>query len=486
MIRKSRKYLFMAVTAVVCFYTLGAVLFVGFPMPGGGTSSAPPQLHEAQKELAESGVTEARPLFAIEREGDEEVSLSGRLSHDSVASGELEEIAAAIGVQAWQIGAQRDRAPIEIALVFDVSGSMRGAPLHDVKTAAHGLLDQLDERDRVALVSYNAHAWTVAELTRVDATNRSSLKEAVSGLEADGGTNIHAGWMRGKNALAEASTASTRRVVLLSDGHANEGITDIDRLASFTGVAMESGVVTTTLGVGLQYNEDLMQSMARRGGGNYYFVHDDTPSRALDTEFASLTGALSSRTLLRVTTAPPLKVEAVEGFQWKPIADGVEIELGALSEDMRRDVLIEFMATRHSTSTQLNAELIRFDTDARSHRHDWHTAISVSDKTNYNAEVLSRRQKIRTARALRVATSTYQSGDRDRAQELLKRTIETNDRFVTEHGVDADVFGRANASLERLAKSIRDYDPSSSRGKYLIKGYKSSSANIAVDSQVTF
>jgi len=485
----SNSNLYRSILYITCgvFALVGSLVF--FSQLFGGRSSAPPSTATALAALEHDGVTTtAKPLFEVPRTGNEAISIASRTSHTALERNRESAMALAIGVEAWERGEIQQRAPVELALVFDVSGSMHGRPLEDVKTAATSLVDRLDESDRVAVIAYSSDARVVQPLVAASDEGRQQIRQAIINLKADGGTNIEAGWTLGRQAL-QGSEATIRRVVLLSDGQANEGITDIHILARMSSSTMEAGITTTSLGVGLDYNEDLLQRMARGGGGNYYFVYDTSPTQAFDTEFLHLTNSVSPRARMRLTTSEPVEIEEVEGFEWHRGPNGTwEIELGALSEGMRRDALVEFAARSYNRPVEIEAELIAFDSQgaevrARS-KNEIH--IMATGEHRYDSQIMSRWQKIRTARALNDATKLYQSGDRHGPVELLEKTIRENEAFVDEHGVDEEIFERANDRLAQLAEDIENYDPRSSRGLYTIKGSKFNSASVAIDSQVTF
>lgn len=478
----------VAVLACGIFAAIGSVMFFWYLMFGSIVPPGPaPAPRSTIHALQNDGVTtRAEPLFAIDRQGDEAISLLGKASHLSIEQGEREEMAIAIGVQAWESSQQSERKPIDLALVFDVSGSMRGEPLMDVQAAAVALLDSLGPQDRVAIVAYSSDAWLVAPKTRLSASNRSDLKRKIQALNADGGTNISGGWELGYEQIQMRDRDSVRRVMLLSDGQANEGIVDIGTLANMTGTAMEWGVTTTSLGVGLDYNEDLLQSMARRGGGNYYFVYDNAPATSFDQELASLTSNVTSRATLHVEILGGPYVSRVEGFEWRAAPEGgIVIELGSLTEGMRRDVLIELEPVKVFEPVRIEAELKWEDRAGVAQVARWNQFIQNAE-TKHEPVVMSRLQKVRTVRTLTEATRVYESGQRLQAAKLLEEMVESNEDFVDEYDVDEDTFDRANDRLSSLAGQMREYEPNSRRGLYMIKGSKYESANVAVDSSVTF
>jgi Ca-activated chloride channel family protein len=160
--------------------------------------------------------------------------------------------------------------PINLALVLDRSGSMQGKPLAEAIRCTEFIIENLRDTDRAALVVYDNQVNVLVPNTELKHKKRfiSALQTIVSG----GNTDLHSGWLLGAQEAA-GFVASNRvsRVMLLSDGQANTGITDLDAIANQCGQLAETGVSTSTCGLGYYFNEDLMVSMAKAGCGNSYY-----------------------------------------------------------------------------------------------------------------------------------------------------------------------------------------------------------------------
>ena len=115
--------------------------------------------------------------------------------------------------------------PLEVALVVDVSGSMAGAPLEAAKEAAARLASGVREEDSVTLITFDSEVKAVCELQVMTPENRERVVEAIGGLESGSMTALHGGWKMAAKELVNSSSDALRRIVLLSDGHANIGIT---------------------------------------------------------------------------------------------------------------------------------------------------------------------------------------------------------------------------------------------------------------------
>lgn len=186
----------------------------------------------------------------------------------------------------------RLRPQMNLGLVIDRSGSMNGVhKMSYAKEAAINIVNKLRPTDRMAVVDYDDVVTLLWPSRPV--LDRHGLVEAISGLSPRGSTNLAGGMMGGIRAIQpQAGMDRVSRVILLSDGLANEGITDPDRIAAMAREARASGVIVTTMGLGRDYNEDLMQQTAEAGGGRYYYVENP---RALNRFFAhELEGAIQT------------------------------------------------------------------------------------------------------------------------------------------------------------------------------------------------
>lgn len=162
------------------------------------------------------------------------------------------------------------RGPLHLSLVIDRSGSMSGAPLAEAKRCAAYVVGGLAPGDSASLVVYDDGVDTLAPLT--PAGSRAGLAAAIGRIRSGGSTNLHGGWLQGAETLAPHTAPKViSRVILLSDGCANAGVTEPDAIHRQCAALAEAGVTTSTYGLGENFNEDLMIGMARAGLGNSYY-----------------------------------------------------------------------------------------------------------------------------------------------------------------------------------------------------------------------
>lgn len=162
------------------------------------------------------------------------------------------------------------RDPLAIALVLDRSGSMSGQPLEEACACARTIVDRLDPADRVAVFAFDDEVECLAHT--VPASERTLLHAAIARIVEGGSTNLHGGWRAGADELAaHVVPGHLQRVILLSDGNANRGETDLETIAGQCRDLARLGVSTSTYGLGRDFNEALMLAMARAGRGNAYY-----------------------------------------------------------------------------------------------------------------------------------------------------------------------------------------------------------------------
>jgi Ca-activated chloride channel homolog len=179
------------------------------------------------------------------------------------------------------------RPPLNLALVIDRSGSMAGEKLSHARKAARSLAAELTARDRLAIVTFDDEVQIVVPSRPVDSAL--PFLRAINTIEAGGTTALFHGWLAGALQVAEhLDAAALNRVLLLSDGQANEGLTEASAIAEKVAGLNQRGISTSAFGLGAGFDEDLMGAIAAAGDGTLAQI--ESPAQLADLYTSELQG----------------------------------------------------------------------------------------------------------------------------------------------------------------------------------------------------
>ena len=237
-----------------------------------------------------------------------------------------------------------NRIPLNLSVVLDRSGSMSGPKLEAARDAAAMLIRRLHPDDTVSVVAYDDEVTTVAEPATGD--TQASLPQQVQAIQAGGSTNLSGGWLRGRELVARVKReGGVNRVVLLTDGLANVGITAPNQLLGLCRTACGAGITTTTIGFGADYDEKLLRGMADAGGANTWYI--ERPDQAADVFAEELEGLLTlCAQTVAVEIRPSDAVTLTAVRHQYPTSTlgtgGARLELGDVYAREPKSVLVEF------------------------------------------------------------------------------------------------------------------------------------------------
>lgn len=198
------------------------------------------------------------------------------------------------------------RPPLNLSFVIDRSGSMSGQPIEMARRAAQAAIRLMQPHDRVSVVAFDDSIDTVIAPQHV--TDPETLCRAVERVTDRGSTNLYGGWLEGAMLTAQhLDPQALNRVLILSDGQANAGETRADVIAQHVRGLTARGVSTSTVGLGRDYDETLLQAMADAGDGNYEHIENEEGLPAFfSAELQGLTRTTGQTVSLGVEPNPAL------------------------------------------------------------------------------------------------------------------------------------------------------------------------------------
>ena len=208
-----------------------------------------------------------------------------------------------------QNGSKRPK--LNLSMVLDRSGSMNGRKIQEAKEAAKYCIDQLLATDRISTVIFDDHIDVLIPSQPVE--NKDLLKRSINSIVVDGSTALHEAWVRGGLQVSDhLNGASINRVLLITDGQANVGETNVDRIVAQAGELAAKGVTTSTIGIGEDFNEDLLMPMAEAGLGNAWHVQEPQDMvRIFETELQGLVSQIGHTVRLGIKPAAGVTVTDV-------------------------------------------------------------------------------------------------------------------------------------------------------------------------------
>jgi Ca-activated chloride channel family protein len=344
----------------------------------------------------------------------------------------------------------QQRIPLNLALVLDRSGSMSGEKLHYVKRAAAYLIETLAETDQLTLVVYDDHVDVLSPGFPLTPAHRERLMRELSRVESRGSTNLAGGWLAGCEMVARAATqAHLNRVLLLTDGLANVGITDPEELAHHAHELARRGISTSTFGVGLGFNEHLLERMATEGDGNFHFIESpqDIP-HLFAREFKELLKITAREIELTVDIPTGVTVNVCGGWR-HTLEDGrLRLAVGSLAAGRKQELYLEVTTPSATDVTDLKlAFMVRARDEANGileARADLGFIYATQDEVAAgprNQDVLARFAKVALADASLEAMRLEREGRRSEARaSLLRRFSQVGDAVDTRTRTDYEQF----------------------------------------------
>jgi len=274
------------------------------------------------------------------------VSASTRLDRTSVMKGGDGVVRMELVLEGQKLRGTIPRVPTDVIVVMDKSGSMDGDKIRFAKEATAALAGMIEAGDRFGVVTYDDGARFLFDPASPDVAGRSSWYRSIDGIRANGSTNMSGGIDLARDRLTRMSESGrAQRIILISDGLPNRGDATHDGLVGRAMSAARSEAVLTAVGVGRDFNEHLMSSIADAGTGNYYFLEQGHGlASVFAEEFTTASQTIASAVDVKVKLAPGVELIDAGGFPIKTTGRTATFTVGSLFGGQERRLWLTFRA----------------------------------------------------------------------------------------------------------------------------------------------
>lgn len=365
---------------------------------------------------------------------------------------------------------QQVRRPLNLSLVLDRSGSMAGAKIDYTRQAVQFLVQHLSANDTCSIVLYNDKVETLFEPQHI--TNKDWLSQQIDTIRVRGTTNLSGGWLQGCQHVSKLfDDKFLNRVIVLSDGLANRGITDKTQLVALARQKYEEGISTTTMGLGNDFNEDLMMEMANAGGGAFYFI--ESPEVAPNIFREELSGLLNivAQNLV-ITIAPNSFIKSVRQLNSYPIQSngyGTSFRLGDIFAEETKSLLLELNIPSLNMSGEQQIAVLSFEYDEITETGGTiHRAQDVAVTVNVRAanllppppdiQVTHSVLLLQAANARQEAVKSADRGDFNGASQILRTAALMIDSSVVQNDQLREEQKALMAQADDIAKGEQTYN----------------------------
>lgn len=370
---------------------------------------------------------------------------------------------------------RNDCTPLNLALVIDRSGSMSGNKLQQAKEAAEQILGLMRAKDSVSVIAYDDVVEIVAEADSVTTEACTDMSTSIKQIRCGGSTNLSGGWLQGCECVARHQLeGKINRTLLLTDGLANVGITSAHELSRHAAELFERGVATSTFGIGTGYNERLLEGMANRGGGNYYFIEsaDQIPGLLME-EFHDLAAVTIKNTVLEVNLPDGVKLELFGDWKNEQSGHKTIVHLSDLPAKRRVTLYGRLLVPPGNGQLVMNALVKGINEEdsliqAAGELSLQYASQSKVDEAPRDRELLSHFATVAVGQLSNEALLLERQGMNDEAVKVMEKILGEFGQYLP-----APTLGRYSDLTRNMEHGLNEYDRKTlSRDTYLLKKHR--------------
>lgn len=357
-----------------------------------------------------------------------------------------------------------ERPPVNMAIVLDKSGSMQGAKMREAKSAAISAINMLGPDDIVSVVTYESTVSVIVPATK--ASDRAAIISAIQQIQPDGSTALFSGVSKGAYEVRKFFQANqVNRVVLLSDGLANVGPSSPAELGALGRSLGSEGITVSTIGLGLDYNEDLMAQLALNSDGNHMFAENATDvATAFQRELGDALSVVAQDIEIEFTCAEGVRPVRVLGRDSEISGNRMRMSMNQLYAEQEKFLIleVEIQASKADVNRGIGQAKIIY-TDMQTKERDsrqYARNVIPSEQSAYvessvNREIMASVVYMQGLENNKRALALRDAGDKEKAKEVL----ESNAFFLEEAGKKYDSEMLKDYSFSNKAQ-VEQFDQS--------------------------
>jgi Ca-activated chloride channel homolog len=388
------------------------------------------------------------------------IEFTASLATPVVQAGKTQSAFLKVGLTGFTLATQNERPAANVAIVIDKSGSMAGDRIERAKEAAIMAVNGLSPNDIVAIIAFDNTIELVTPATKV--TDKELIAQAIRNIREEGGTGLFAGVSKGAAEVRKFFDKNrVNRVILLSDGQANIGPSSPTELGQLGSMLAREGMSVTTIGLGADYNEDLMTQLAAFSDGNHAFVENSQDlTRIFQREFGDVGSVVAQEVEVIIRLKPgfrPLRILGREG----EITDGlVRLRMNQLYSQQEKYVVLEVEVPTGKAGANANlagVEVSYLNMHSKN-KEKLERTVSVS-YTESEADVVKATDKEAMVSAVQQVSNeknkqALKLRDSGRVEEA-KKVMQENSSYLAEKALDLGSAGAPAPQLKAMADETR-------------------------------
>ncbi len=417
------------------------------------------------RRIALGGVVCLATLSAGAKSTAPELTFTMNLDRGVLPAGASQNAIIKVTLDAPPVPDQAERPPVNLCIVLDRSGSMSGDKIENAKSAAIEALRRLDAKDIFSLVMYDHEVETLVPAQ--SAANTEWIEGRINSIRSRGNTALYGGVSQGCAEIRKNMDGNyIHRVILLSDGIANVGPSTPSDLGRLGASLMKEGISVTTVGVGMDYNEDLMTKLSQQSDGNTYFVEtsDDLP-RIFGAELGEVLTVMAKKVILEIAFPEGTRPIRIIGRDGRMGKDKVEIQLNQLYGGQQKFALVEVEVPAGKIDEERLVASARctYENAVTQSKANAETSVSARFSNEKEEVVKSANREVQAdyifnviAEAKDDAVDYYDQNEPQRAVESLKKVGEDLKGWGAQSGGLAPEASQSLTELDNEVNELQD------------------------------